>query len=63
MIATVVNLPQDMIDSLPPKRYSETCTDGDFNCEHWVHGTRSPEGNAILNPAFAQFLEDRAHKA
>jgi hypothetical protein len=49
-----------MIAKLPPGRYARDCADGDFGCEHWAHGTKSPEGNVILSGEFATFLDSKA---
>jgi hypothetical protein len=56
----VATLPRHLIDTLPPGRYSLDCADGDFGCEHWAHGTKSPEGNVILSGEFAAFLDSKA---
>mgnify|MGYP001578852040 FL=1 len=52
----MIMLPEDLFDTLPPERVSEDCGDGDFTCGHWVHRTQHPEANAVLAPAFDDFL-------
>lgn len=56
----VTTFDRHLIDKLPPGTYSPNCPDGEFKCGHWVHGTRSPEGNVILSGMFAAFLDSKA---
>ena len=55
-MSNCVFLPEGLFSTLPTDKLSEECMDGDFSCGHWVHRTRSPEGNAILSAEFSAFL-------
>lgn len=55
-MSEAVQILEELLQTLPPGKLGEDCTENVDSCEHWVHRCSSPEANAILSDEFLTFL-------